>query len=98
MLHLVGKQAYKLKLPERWRIHNIFYVSLLEQDTTKKEQLDKKVMELETGDSKEYKVETIWDGAVYSNKAKSHLSRLYYLILLKAYTEKENTWELSSAI
>ena len=30
VLHLVGKQAYKLKLPKKWRIHNVFYVLLLE--------------------------------------------------------------------
>ena len=30
VLHLVGKQAYKLKLPKKWRIHHVFYVSLLQ--------------------------------------------------------------------
>ena len=30
VLHLVGKQAYKLKLRKKWKIHNVFYVSLLE--------------------------------------------------------------------
>ena len=30
VLHPVGKQAYKLDLPKKWRIHDIFYVSLLE--------------------------------------------------------------------
>ena len=35
VLHLVDKQAYKLKLPKKWRIHNVFHVSLLEQNTTK---------------------------------------------------------------
>ena len=24
VLYLVGKQAYKLKLPKKWRIHNVF--------------------------------------------------------------------------
>ena len=36
MLYPVGKQAYKFELHKKWRIHNIFYVLLLEQDTTKK--------------------------------------------------------------
>ena len=42
-------------------MHNIFHVSLLEQDTTKKEQVDKQVKELEikAGDNKEYEVEAI---------------------------------------
>ena len=30
VLYFVDKQAYKLKLPKRWKIHNVFYVSLLE--------------------------------------------------------------------
>ena len=67
LLHLVGKQAYKLELPKHWRMHNVFHVSLLDEDTTKKEWVDKRVkeLELEAGDSKEYKIEAIWDSAVY---------------------------------
>ena len=40
VLYLVGKQAYKLELPKKWRIHDVFYMSLLEQDTTKKGRVD----------------------------------------------------------
>ena len=42
-------------------MHNVFYVSFLEQNTTKKELVDKQVteLELEVGNSKEYKVEAI---------------------------------------
>ena len=29
MLYLVSKQAYKLKLPKKWKIHNVFHISLL---------------------------------------------------------------------
>ena len=36
VLHPVSKQAYKLKLPKKWKIYNVFYVLLLEQDITKK--------------------------------------------------------------
>ena len=55
---------------------------LLEQDTTEKWRVDEKVMELkfESGNSKEYKVEAIWNSASYANKAQSHLSGLYHLI------------------
>ena len=59
VLHPVGKQAYKLELPKRWRIHDVFHMSLLEQDTTRKERVDKQVTELEIGNSEEYKVEAI---------------------------------------
>ena len=37
----------------------MFHVSLLEQDITKKELVDKNVTKLNTGNNKEYKVETI---------------------------------------
>ena len=30
VLHLIGKQAYKLKLPKKWRIYDIFHMLLLE--------------------------------------------------------------------
>ena len=30
VLHAVGKQAYKLELTKKWRIHDVFHVSLLE--------------------------------------------------------------------
>ena len=73
VLHLVGKQAYKLKLPKRWRMHKVFHVSLLKQDTTKKLQVDKwmKELELKAGNSKKYKVEANWDSAVYASKLES---------------------------
>ena len=60
VLYLVGKQAYKLKLAKKWRIHNVFHVSLLEQDTIRKERVEK-VPELDAGnkDREEYKLEAI---------------------------------------
>ena len=46
-------------------------VSLLEQDTIRKEQVDKRVKELElkVGNSEKYKVEAIWDSTVYASKS-----------------------------
>ena len=83
MLHLVGKQVYKLELPKKWRIHDVFHVSLLEQDITRKGRVDKNVTELDAGnnDSGEYKIEVIWDSAVYARELESgYLPGLYYLI------------------
>ena len=68
-------------------------MSLLEQDITRKRRVDKKVTELEfeAGDSKKYKMEAIWDSAVYDNKAEGRLLGLYYLVAWKRYLEEENT-------
>ena len=99
MLHPVDKQVYKLELPKKWSIHDIFHVSLLEQDTTRKERV-KKVPELDASDdSKEYEVEAIWDSAVYTMELESdHLPKLYYLVAWKGYPEEQNIWEPVSAI
>ena len=83
MLYLVGKQTYKFKLPKKWKVHNMFHMSLLEQDTIKKRQVSKKVLKLGISDknSKEYKIKSIWDSAVYANQSESgHLPGLYYLV------------------
>ena len=83
MLHPVGKQACKLKLPKKWRIHDVFHVSLLEQDTTKKEWVNDMQLnfEFEAGNDKEYKVDDIRDSAVYAREsAIGQLPGLYYLI------------------
>ena len=36
VLHPVRKQTYKFELSRKWKIYNVFHISLLEQDTTKK--------------------------------------------------------------
>ena len=100
VVHPVGKQIYKLELLKKWKIYNVIYVLLLEQDITKKEQVDKKVTELdfEAGNSEEYKVEAIWDSTVYAKESKDHLPKLYYLVVWKGYPKEENIWEPVSAI
>ena len=93
MLHLVRYQAYKLKLPKKWKIHNVFHVLLLEQDTIKNKQVEENVtqLELKADDNAKYKIETIWNYAIYAKKLKAgHLLKLYYLILWKGYLKKEN--------
>ena len=86
VLHPVGKQAYKLELPRKWKIHDVFHVSLLEQDIARKGRVDKEVRQIEfdvgDDDGGEYKVEAIWDSAVYARESESgHLPGLYYLVL-----------------
>ena len=96
VLHSVEKQAYKLEYPRKWKIYDVFHVSLLEQDTTRKGRIDKEVrqMEFNAGDNNngKYEVEAIWDSAVYARESKSgHLPDLYYLVSWKRYLEEENT-------
>ena len=71
VLHPINKQAYKLELPKKWKILNIFYVFLLEQDTTKKEQVNDTQLDFkfEAGNDKEYKVDSIWDSTVYAKES-----------------------------
>ena len=94
VLHPGGKQAYKLEVPKKWRIYNVFHMSLLEQDTTRKKRVEKGP-ELDAGDdSKEYEVEAIRDIAVYAMKSESgHLPGLYYLVAWKGYPKEKNTWK-----
>ena len=67
-------------------------MSLLEQNTIKKERV-KKVPELDIGDkSEKYKAETIWNSAVYAEKLESgHLRGFYYLVAWKGYPEEKNS-------
>ena len=82
-------------------MHNIFHVSLLKQDITRKEWVDKRVkeLELEAGNSEEYEVGAIWDSAVHASKSESgQLPGLYYLVAWKGYPEEENTSKPSFAV
>ena len=58
-------------------------MSLLEQDNTKKKQIDKNAMELNVGNknSKDFKVEPVHNSMVYTKELKaSHLLELHYLV------------------
>ena len=93
----VGKQAYKLEVPKKWRIHGVFYVSLLKQDITKKVR-EFLVPEFKPGVDKEYEVKAIQESAVYAKEGDGNLLGLYYLVAWKGYPEEENIWKPSSAV
>ncbi len=86
--YIVRKQAYKLELPTKWKIHDIFHVSLLEQDTTKKKVVDKalseskKDLEFEATSNKEYEDKAIIDSGVYGQQANNsnQMLELHYLV------------------
>ena len=60
-------------------------MSFLEQDITKKGQVENMTLQLEfEGNSKgeKYEIERIWDSAIYTKKLKCyHLPSFYYLVL-----------------
>lgn len=43
VLYPIKKQVYKLELPKKWRIYNIFYLTLFKQDTTRKKRVNKEL-------------------------------------------------------
>lgn len=55
---------------------------MLKQDIFRKQQMDKKVIKLDTGgNSKKYQVEDIWNSGIYTNKLElGKLPGLYYLV------------------
>lgn len=73
-------------------------MSLLEQDTTRKEGVNKlleleREQELDARNDKEYKVKAIYNSKVYAKEAGGQLPGLYYLVSWKGYTEEESIWE-----
>lgn len=55
----------------------MFYLSLLEQDTTKKKWMNKFPIEFEMGDNKKYKVKAIRNKVVDTKEADGYLPKLY---------------------
>ncbi len=105
VVHAVGKQVYKLELPTKLKIYNVFHVSLLEYDTTKKGQVDNKALpelekelKFESRGNKKYEIEAIINSTMYSLQANNQMTGFYYLVLWKGYPEEEHTWEPSSAV
>ena len=67
-------------------------MSLLEKDTIKKRR-EFSVPEFEPGNDKEYKVEAIWNNAVYTKEANGHLLELYNLVTWKSYLKEKKIFE-----
>lgn len=80
----------------------MFYLSLIEQKTIRKRQVDNKFpnleLKLDVGNNKEYKIESIKYSALYARKAAGQLPGLYYLISRKSYPDKKDLCKPISAV
>lgn len=68
ILEAVERQAYKLKLPAKWRIHPVFHVSFLERDIRRREAVDQQIaeqLEFEEGNPPEQEVDLIIHSMVF---------------------------------
>ena len=91
VLYPVSKQTYKLKLPKKEKIHNVFYVSLLKKNITKKRAVNNMQLKFEVINNEKYKIDGIWNSVFYAKElAIRQLLKLYYLVLWKSYPEDKN--------
>ena len=88
VIEIISKSAYRLGLPQSWKIHDVFHVSKLrrynrnEQKTPKYE----RPPPIEVEGNLEYEVEEILDKRKRRNATE-------YLILWKGFPKEDATWE-----
>ena len=96
IIQRIGNQAYKLKLPDSWRIHNVFHVALLkrwiERSYRTLEDLRQPDLDTDFDRTEKYEVERILRKrrVLKRNERYSHNE---YLVLWPGYPLEEATWE-----
>jgi hypothetical protein len=100
ILEKIGTRSYRLKLDQRWRIHNVFHVSLLEPYTASNDQhrIQIRPQPEEIEGEKEFEVEKIIRSEIRETRrrvnGRNRITRkLYYLIKWVGYPDDECTWE-----
>ncbi len=81
------KQTYKLEVPIKWKIQDVFHVSLLKQNTIIKRQVNQNdtipelKKEFKTKDDKKYEVKAIINSIMYGKEVNNQLPNFYYHVL-----------------
>ena len=86
----ISPVVYKLRLPEAWRIHNVFHASLLTPQVITPKYgvpVELPLPELVDGES-EFEVENI-----LQHKFVGHKREARYLVQWRSYSRAECTWE-----
>ena len=86
----ISPVVFKLRLPEAWRIHNVFHTSLLMPQVTMSEYgipPEPPLPELVDGES-EFEVE-----AILQHKFVGRKKEIWYLVQWRGYSRAESTWE-----
>ena len=90
ILEKIGAQAYRLKLPDAWRIHPVFHVSLLKQWKPSTMQSVPGEVELEDPDLPQYfEVERILRWRWSSKTGRRHRE---FLVLWQGYPMEDAEW------
>ena len=88
---VIGTQAYTLQLPEEWRIHPTFHVSLLKpwkRDTWRQE-TEGDLPELQQEDDEEYEIEKVIRWRYYRT---GNTRKKEYLVIWKGWPVSDSTW------
>ena len=90
IMERIGTQAYRLKLPDSWRIHPVFHISLLKQWRESLVQQVPRDVELEDTDRPEYfeAEKILW----WRWSSKTRQRRREFLVLLQGYPTENAEW------
>jgi len=81
----IGSQAYRLALPESYKIHNVFHVSLLERWQQRAGEEPAEPMPL-ADENEEWEIEKILDTRVRAGQR-------YYLVRWKGWPDEYTSWQ-----
>ena len=96
----IGSQSFRLELDKRWKIHNVFHISLLEPYKTSEKfnRTSNRPEPEEIEGEKEYEVEKIIKSEIRETKkrvkGRTRVTKaLFYLVKWVGYPDDECTWE-----